>query len=115
MILSFVLFGLVFGAALPLRAVIMGEWTATAVFGAVMGVQAAAMAVGRAALPALTGGLHDWLGDYAVAIALLCALLLAALLLVIASDARPAGVRRRELVPAGERAAQPPGRSSPDA
>jgi hypothetical protein len=29
MALSFVLFGLVFGAALPLRAVVMGEWVAT--------------------------------------------------------------------------------------
>jgi MFS family permease len=108
MILSFVLFGLVFGAALPLRAVIMGEWTATAVFGAVMGVQAAAMAVGRAALPALAGGLHDRLGDYTAAVALMCALLLAAALLVIASDAR-----RARFVPAGQRA-QAPGRTSPD-
>jgi nitrate/nitrite transporter NarK len=88
--------------------VIMGEWTATAVFGAVMGVQAAAMAVGRAALPALAGGLHDRLGDYTAAVALMCALLLAAALLVIASDAR-----RARLVPAGQRA-QAPGRTSPD-
>ena len=65
MALSFLLFGLVFGAALPLRAIVMGEWVTTAIFGAVMGVQAAAMALGRAGLPALTGGLHDLLDGYA--------------------------------------------------
>jgi len=91
MALSFVLFGLVFGAALPLRAVVMGEWTATAVFGAVMGVQAAAMAVGRALAPAVTGALHDALGGYTAAMALLCALLLAAALLELAAERRSPG------------------------
>ena len=63
--LSFVLFGLVFGSALPLRAVVMSEWTAPAVFGTVMGVQAALIAIGRAGVPALVGGLHDRLDGYA--------------------------------------------------
>jgi hypothetical protein len=36
-----------------------------------MGLQAAALALGRAGLPALTGALHDLLDDYALAIALL--------------------------------------------
>lgn len=78
MVVSFVLFGIVFGAALPLRAIVMGEWVATAVFGAVMGVQAAAMAFGRAGLPALTGGLHDLLDGYTVAMAALTAILVVA-------------------------------------
>jgi hypothetical protein len=56
----------------------MGDWIATATFGAVMGVQAAAMAVGRAGLPALTGGLHDALDGYAAPMALLTTLLLLA-------------------------------------
>jgi MFS family permease len=85
MALSFVLFGLVFGSALPLRAVVMGEWTPTAIFGAVMGVQAAAIALGRAAVPALTGGLHDWLDGYAVPMAVICGLLVAAAALVLVS------------------------------
>lgn len=88
MALSFVLFGLVFGAALPLRAIVMGEWTATAVFGAVMGVQAAAMAVGRAVAPAVTGALHDALGGYTAAIAVLCGMLAGAALLVLAAERR---------------------------
>jgi MFS family permease len=88
MALSFVLFGLVFGSALPLRAVAMGEWTATAVFGSVMGAQAALIAIGRAGTPAIVGGLHDALDGYALAMTLLCALLLAGAMLVLASGRR---------------------------
>ena len=91
LVLSFVLFGLVFGSALPLRAVVMSEWTAPAVFGTVMGVQAAVIALGRAGVPALVGGLHDRLDGYAAAMALVCALLAAGALLVYVSG-RP--VRR---------------------
>jgi MFS family permease len=85
MALSFVLFGLVFGSALPLRAVVMGDWTPTAIFGAVMGVQAACIAFGRAAVPALAGGLHDWLDGYTVATTVVCGLLIAAAALVFVS------------------------------
>jgi MFS family permease len=88
MVLSLGLFGLVFGAALPLRAIVMGEWTASAVFGSVMGVQAALIALGRAGVPALTGGLHDWLDGYGAAMALLTALLVAAAVLVAWSPSR---------------------------
>ena len=91
LVLSFVLFGLVYGSALPLRAVVMSEWTAPAVFGTVMGVQAAVIALGRAGVPALVGGLHDRLDGYAAAMALVCALLAAGALLVYVSG-RP--VRR---------------------
>ncbi len=85
MALSFVVFGLVFGSALPLRAVVMGEWTATAVFGTVMGAQAAMIAVGRAGTPALTGGMHDWLDGYTAAMALICGMLAAGAVLVLLS------------------------------
>jgi MFS family permease len=95
MIVSFALFGLVFGAALPLRALIMGEWIPTVIFGAVMGIQAGLIAFGRAGLPALTGGLHDALDGYAAAIALLSVLLLVSAALVSASAAR---AHRRSLV-----------------
>ncbi|MEA2275926.1 MAG: hypothetical protein QOC78_886 [Solirubrobacteraceae bacterium] len=88
MALSFVLFGLVVGAALPLRAVVMGEWTSTAVFGTVMGMQAAVIALGRAGLPALTGALHDALGGYGVAMALLTALMVVSVVLLLATARR---------------------------
>jgi MFS family permease len=86
--LSFVLFGLVFGAALPLRPLVMGQWTPLAVFGRVMGIQAALIAFGRAGLPALAGGLHDLLGGYSAAMALLTALLALSAVLVVASVPR---------------------------
>jgi predicted MFS family arabinose efflux permease len=82
MVLSFALFGLVFGAALPLRAIVMGEWTATAVFGSIMGVQAALIAVGRAGVPAFMGALHDLTGGYTAAMTVLTALLVIAAALV---------------------------------
>jgi MFS family permease len=88
MALSFVLFGLVFGAALPLRPLVMGQWTALAVFGRVMGIQAALIALGRAGLPALAGGLHDLLDGYGAAMALLTGLLALSAALVVASARR---------------------------
>jgi MFS family permease len=93
LVASFVLFGLVFGAALPLRAVVMGDWTATAVFGRVMGVQAALIALGRAGAPALTGALHDAFDGYGVAVALLAGMLTAASMLVLWSGRRDAARR----------------------
>ena len=90
MVLSFALFGLVFGAALPLRAIVMGEWTATDVFGAVMGVQAALIALGRAGVPAVTGALHDLDDNYTTAMLVVTLLLIVAAALVAwSSQARP--------------------------
>jgi MFS family permease len=83
-----VLFGLVFGAALPLRAVVMGDWVATAVFGSAMGVQAAMIAGGRAGFPALVGLMHDRLDGYRATMVLLTALLLAGAALVAVSGRR---------------------------
>jgi MFS family permease len=88
MALSFVLFGLVFGAALPLRAVVMGEWVATGIFGSIMGVQAALIAGGRAGVPALVGVMHDGLDGYRAAMALLTGLILTSALLIAASGRR---------------------------
>jgi MFS family permease len=90
MALSFVLFGLVFGAALPLRAVVMGEWISTAVFGSIMGAQAAVIAGGRAGLPALVGVAHDRLDGYRATMALLTGLLLTSALLIATSGRRGA-------------------------
>ena len=63
----------------------MSEWTAPAVVGTVMGVQAAVIALGRAGVPALVGGMHDRLDGSAAAMALVCALLAAGALLVYVS------------------------------
>ena len=74
MIGHFVLFGLLFGAVIPLRAVVMSDWYAGQRFGALMGVQAAGIAVGRPGGPALVGWLADTPGGYPVAMALLSSL-----------------------------------------
>jgi predicted MFS family arabinose efflux permease len=85
LIAHFTLFGLVFGAALPLRAVTMSHWYAVAGFGTLMGIQSAMIAAARAGGPPLVGSLHDALGGYAAAFALLAALFAVGAALVLAS------------------------------
>jgi len=81
----FLLWGLVFGAALPLRAVVMGGWYGGERFGAIMGAQAVAIALARAGMPAAVGVLHDRTGGYPVPMALLAVALSAAAVLVTVS------------------------------
>ena len=81
----FCLFGLVLGAALPLRAVVMTSWYSGEGFGAIMGVQAAAIAVARASGPALTGVLKDRAG-YGVAMLILTSALGVAVVLTLTSE-----------------------------
>jgi predicted MFS family arabinose efflux permease len=85
LIAYFTLFGLVFGAALPLRAVAMSNWYAVAGFGTLMGIQSAMIAAARAGGPPLVGWLHDALDGYAAAFAVLTALFFLGATLVLAS------------------------------
>jgi hypothetical protein len=85
----FTLFGLVFGAALPLRAVAMSDWYAVAGFGTLMGIQSAMIAAARAGGPPLVGWLHDALDSYAAAFGLLTGLFLLGAALVLASGRMP--------------------------
>lgn len=55
MIGHFVVFGLAFGAVIPLRTVVMGDAFGGPRSGTLLGIQAAAIAVGRAAGPAVVG------------------------------------------------------------
>lgn len=73
MVTHFVLFGAVFGAALPMRTVVMGDWFHGPSFGALMGIQAAAIGIGRATGPAAVGWLRDLTGSYAVAMVVVTA------------------------------------------
>lgn len=85
----FIIFGLLFGAFIPLRAVIMSDWYAGTRFGALMGVQAVAIALGRAAGPAVVGWLAETPLGYSGGIALLAALLVLTLgLLMVAARRR---------------------------
>lgn len=89
MVGHFLLFGALFGAMFPLRAVVMGDWFMGPRFGALMGVQAAAIAVGRAGGPAIVGWLADTAGGYEVGMwVLVASLLLSIVLLLVAGDRR---------------------------
>lgn len=89
MVGHFVIFGLLFGAVIPLRAVVMSDWFSGPRFGVLMGVQAVAIAGGRSGGPALVGWIAESPGGYPLGMALLTTLLaISAGLLVLA-------VRRR--------------------
>lgn len=81
----FTLSGLVFGAALPLRAVVMSDWHGVAGFGSILGVQTLAIAGGRAGGPPLVGGLHQATGSYATPMVVLVGLFAVGAVLVLVS------------------------------
>lgn len=87
----FGLFGVAFGAALSLRAVVMGDWWgASTSYGAMMGVQAMAIAAGRALGPWATGWSASALGGYDPAmVALTAAVAVSAALIAISPRLRP--------------------------
>lgn len=83
MIGHFVLFGALFGATVPMRTVVMGNWYAGPTFGALMGVQALAIALGRSAGPGAAGWLRGLTGDYVVSMTVLLAAVVSATVLII--------------------------------
>jgi MFS family permease len=60
------LFGVAFGAVLPMRAVVMSRHFAGALYGRHMGLQYAVLALAIAGGPALAGALRDLTGTYAI-------------------------------------------------
>jgi hypothetical protein len=82
----FCLFGLVFGAALPLRAIVMSQWHGVAGFASVLGIQTAMISVSRAGAPPLIGGLRELGGGYAGPMATLTLLFVVAAVLVVVSE-----------------------------
>lgn len=88
----FIVFGLLFGAFMPLRAVVMSDWYSGPRFGYLMGIQSIALAAGRAAGPALLGWVADTSAGYPGGMALLTLALLTVLPLLIA-----ARIRRRQV------------------
>lgn len=69
----FILFGLSFGAMLPLRAMVMSSWYSGSAYGRIMGVQWSFAAVFGAAGPAGVGLLRDTTGGYEVPMAAMVA------------------------------------------
>lgn len=86
MIGHFSLFGLAFGALLPLRAMAMGGWFAGPNYGRIMGTQWTGVVLVSATGPILVGVLRDTTGGYQAPFVLLAALYLAAAAAIVASD-----------------------------
>ena len=86
MIGHFCLFGLAFGALLPLRSLVMGGWYSGQSYGRVMGAQWTAVVLTAAAGPVVVGVLRDTTGSYTAPFALLTVLFVAAAVLISASN-----------------------------
>ena len=85
MIGHFFLFGLAFGALLPLRAMVMGGWYSGPTYGRIMGTQWTAVVLIAATGPVLVGVLRDTMSSYTVSFAILTAFFLAAAAVIMAS------------------------------
>ena len=90
----FTIFGLSFGAVLPLRAMVMADWFSGPGYGRTMGVQWAIASLAGAAGPAVVGVLHDATDGYRLPMSLTTLLLAGAAVLAAASG----GIRSRREV-----------------
>jgi sugar phosphate permease len=88
------LFGIGFGGAVPLRAVIQAEYFGLKAFGAIQGMVLTVTTVGAFIGPVMAGYLYDTSGSYRLAFLILAAAPLAAIPLVL--SIRPAGSSRVE-------------------
>jgi CP family cyanate transporter-like MFS transporter len=88
----FVVFGLSFGAVLPLRAMAMADWFSGSGYGRTMGAQWAAVSLMGASGPAVVGIIHDATGGYRVPMTVVTFMVTAAAFLAFASGrVRPGG------------------------
>lgn len=85
MIGHFFLFGLAFGALLPLRAMVMGGWFSGPTFGRIMGTQWTGVVLVAATGPVLVGVLRDITGGYQASLVLLVTFYVAAAAVIVAS------------------------------
>jgi MFS family permease len=87
--MHYFLFGLAFGAMLPLRAAIMGTWYSGPSFGRIMGSQWMVASVAGALGPALVGAGRDATGGYAAPLSVVTVGLLVAATLTALSSRLP--------------------------
>jgi cyanate permease len=80
------LFGISFGAVLPMRAVVMGRHFSGPLYGRLMGLQFTLVALATAGGPFATGVLHDVSGSYALLPPVAIALLLLATPTILAAE-----------------------------
>jgi len=86
----FFLFGLAFGAMVPLRAMVMSQWFSGPGYGSIMGAQWTATILIGATGPLLIGVIRDTSGGYSASFAVFSAVLFGAAMAMVASGrARP--------------------------
>lgn len=93
MILHFVVFGLVYGAVLPMRAAVMGNWYSGPGFGRIMGIQWTLAALAGAAGPSLMGLHRDLSGGYGPSVVGVMIALAASGALMVAAGTAPSRSR----------------------
>jgi MFS family permease len=89
LVAHFLVFGLAFGAMLPIRASIMGEWYSHESYGQVMGSQWMVASVAGALGPAVVGVIRDATDGYAAPMALVTIGFVVAAALTVASARSP--------------------------
>jgi len=89
LVIHFLVFGLAFGAMLPLRASIMGDWYASESYGQVMGSQWMVASVAGALGPVIVGMIRDSTDGYSVPMILVTAGFMVAAALTVASSRVP--------------------------
>ncbi|TDI48959.1 MAG: MFS transporter [Acidobacteria bacterium] len=95
MAMHFIVFGLAFGAATPMRAVVMSRWYSGPQYGRIMGTQWTIVATLAAAGPLIVGLLRDGTGSYAIPITLTAGVLVvAAVLTAVAEPASSQKLRK---------------------
>lgn len=92
MAMHFIVFGIAFGAATPMRAVVMSRWYSGPQYGRIMGTQWTIVATLAAAGPLMVGLLRDGTGAYAIPITLTAGVLVVAA--VLTALAEPASSQR---------------------
>lgn len=85
MVAHFLLFGLAFGALLPMRAMVMGGWYSGPVYGRIMGTQWTAVVLVGASGPVLVAVLRDTTGGYQASFIVLAALFVVSAGAILAS------------------------------
>ncbi|MDX1469155.1 MAG: MFS transporter [Acidimicrobiia bacterium] len=85
----FFLFGLAFGALLPLRAMVMGDWYSGPAYGRIMGAQWTPVVLVAASGPVAMGVLRDASGGYALPAVIITVLFVGAGGAVVASGRAP--------------------------
>ncbi|MCH8899931.1 MAG: MFS transporter [Acidobacteria bacterium] len=86
MAMHFIVFGLAFGAATPMRAVVMSRWYSGPQYGRIMGTQWTIVATLAAAGPLIVGLLRDGTGSYAIPITLTAGVLVVAAVLTAVAE-----------------------------